>query len=112
MLEITFRTDELSAREMHLAYGIGTNSDPMIQIEFILLRAVPHTRAPDELTRALWQQPASHVSVLANAALLAATEATKAAMDRAFGAVVAPAGPKEQEDDDVFDRAAADGLEM
>src|ERR1041385_5234423 len=103
MLEITFRTDELTAREMHLAYGLGTSSDPLIQIEFILLRAAPHTLEPDELTRALWQQPASHVGMLANKALLAATEATKVAMERAFGVIATSATPQQEEQvKDVF----------
>lgn len=110
MLEITFRTDELTAREMHLAYAIGTNSDPLIQIELILLRAEPHELTADQLTKALWQEPASHVSALANAALVAATAATKAAMERAFPASTAP--KQEREADSVFDEALADGLEM
>lgn len=120
MLNITFRTVELSAREMQIAVNLDRNGyDPLSQIEFICLRADPNTPNLSDLAKSLWLLPASEVSATYDAAFDAGIGPTLASMKKLqeqaqrVAAELSDRALKTQTDgDSIFDEAADEGLSM
>lgn len=102
MLEIQFRKDELSAREMQLTINLADTAVALPSIiEFIMLRATTQIDAAD-----LWHLPVSTLYRVFRRAEACAEAATKVAVHE-YQREFAPA-----DDDDVLDKAANEGLEM
>ena len=111
MLEITFRTDELTVYEAHTAATIeqdlGAPNAFVLMVDFITRRSVlppePGSAAMSALNTSLIMQPVSHVYRLFHDACMAARSETAAALQRV---------KQEIAQEVILDEAAGDGLEM
>jgi hypothetical protein len=120
MLEITFRTDELTAIETFRAATAEQTHDMFSMISFIMERAIlpADQDSLNEVAKMLWSQPVSQICSLFHDACFASAGATKAALEQVRAEVEAKnkrfGAPADQQTDtdSIFDEAADEGLEM